>query len=62
MSQSVTSTGQKSVFLLQIKTFVGGDNSGDGHFFDVVVMEVSNTVFKHKHTTRNTLARNRMLA
>ena len=29
---------------------------------DVVVMEVSNTVLKHKHTTRNTLARNRMLA
>ena len=27
-----------------------------------VVMEVSNTVFKHKHTTRNTLARSRMLA
>ena len=32
------------------------------HFSDVVVMEVSNTVFKHKHATRNTLARNRMLA
>lgn len=32
------------------------------HLSDVVVMEVSNTVFKHKHTTRNTLARNRMLA
>lgn len=31
------------------------------HFFDVVVMEVSNTVFNHKHATRNTLARNRML-
>ena len=32
------------------------------HLSDVVVMEVSNTVLKHKHTTRNTLARNRMLA
>lgn len=32
------------------------------HLSDVVVMEVSNTVFKHKHTTRNTLARDRMLA
>lgn len=32
------------------------------HLSDVVVMEVSNTVFKHKHATRNTLARNRMLA
>lgn len=32
------------------------------HLSDVVVMKVSNTVFKHKHTTRNTLARNRMLA
>lgn len=32
------------------------------HFSDVVVMEVSNTVLKHKHTARNTLARNRMLA
>ena len=31
------------------------------HLSDVVVMEVSNTVFKHKHATRNTLARNRML-
>lgn len=29
---------------------------------DVVVMKVSNAVLKHKHTTRNTLARNRMLA
>lgn len=29
---------------------------------DVVVMEVSNTVREHKHATRNTLARNRMLA
>lgn len=62
MSQSVTSTGQNSVFLLQIKTFVGGDNSGDGHFSDVVVMKVSSTVLKHKQATRNTLARNRMLA
>ena len=62
MSRSVTSSGQKSVFLLQIKTFVSGGNSGDGHFSDVVVMEVSNTVLKRKHTTRNTLARNRMLA
>ena len=32
------------------------------HLSDVVVMEVPNTVLKHKHTTRNTLARNRMLA
>lgn len=32
MSQSVTSTGQKSVFLLQIETFVGGGSSGDGPF------------------------------
>lgn len=32
------------------------------HFPDVVVMKVSNTVLKHKQTTRNTLARNRMLA
>ena len=32
------------------------------HLSDVVVMKVSNTVFKHKHVTRNTLARNRMLA
>ena len=32
------------------------------HFSDVVVIEVSNTVLKHKHATRNTLARNRMLA
>ena len=32
------------------------------HFTDVVVMEVSNTVLKHKQATRNTLARNRMLA
>ncbi|MEE0377901.1 MAG: hypothetical protein UDV71_05740 [Collinsella sp.] len=32
------------------------------HLSDVVVMEVSNTVFKQKHATRNTLARNRMLA
>ena len=32
------------------------------HLSDVVVMKVSNTVSKHKHTTRNTLARNRMLA
>ena len=32
------------------------------HLSDVVVMEVSNTVFKHKHAARNTLARNRMLA
>lgn len=32
------------------------------HLSDVVVMEVSNTVLKHKHTARNTLARNRMLA
>lgn len=32
------------------------------HFPDVVVMKVSNTVLKHKHATRNTLARNRMLA
>lgn len=32
------------------------------HLSDVVVMKVSNTVLKHKHTTRNTLARNRMLA
>lgn len=31
------------------------------HLSDVVVMEVSNTVFKHKHATRNTLARNGML-
>ena len=30
--------------------------------FDVVVMEVSNTVSEYKHATRNTLARNRMLA
>lgn len=29
---------------------------------DVVVMKVSNTVCEHKHATRNTLARNRMLA
>lgn len=29
---------------------------------DVVVMKVSGTVCKHKHATRNTLARNRMLA
>ena len=29
---------------------------------ELVVMEVSNTVREHKHTTRNTLARNRMLA
>ena len=29
---------------------------------DLVVMEVSNTVREHKHATRNTLARNRMLA
>lgn len=62
MSRSVTSTGQNSTYLLQIETFVGGGNSGDGHFSDVVVMKVSNTVLKHKHTTRNTLARNRMLA
>lgn len=32
------------------------------HLSDVMVMEVSNTVLKHKHTARNTLARNRMLA
>ena len=32
------------------------------HLSDVVVMEVFNTVFKHRHATRNTLARNRMLA
>ncbi len=32
------------------------------HFFDVVVMKVSNTVHKTKQATRNTLARNRMLA
>ena len=32
------------------------------HFPDVVVMKVSNTVLKHKQATRNTLARNRMLA
>ena len=32
------------------------------HLSDVVVMKVSNTVFKHRHATRNTLARNRMLA
>lgn len=32
------------------------------HLSDVVVMKVSNTVLKHKHATRNTLARNRMLA
>ncbi len=31
------------------------------HLSDVVVMEVPNTVLKHKHATRNTLARNRML-
>ena len=30
--------------------------------FDVVVMKVPSTVCKHKHATRNTLARNRMLA
>ena len=29
---------------------------------ELVVMEVSNTVREHKHTTRNTLARNKMLA
>lgn len=29
---------------------------------DVVVMKVPSTVCKHKHATRNTLARNRMLA
>ena len=29
---------------------------------ELAVMEVSNTVREHKHTTRNTLARNRMLA
>lgn len=32
------------------------------HVSDVVVMKVSNAVLKHKHATRNTLARNRMLA
>ena len=32
------------------------------HLSDVVVMEVPNTFLKHKHATRNTLARNRMLA
>ena len=32
------------------------------HLSDVVVMKVSNTDLKHKHATRNTLARNRMLA
>ncbi len=32
------------------------------HLSDVVVMKVSNTVLKHKQATRNTLARNRMLA
>lgn len=32
------------------------------HLSDVVVTKVSNTVLKHKHATRNTLARNRMLA
>ena len=32
------------------------------HLSDVVVMKVPNTVLKHKHATRNTLARNRMLA
>ena len=32
------------------------------HFSDVVVMKVSNTIFKHKHAARNTLAQNRMLA
>ncbi|MEQ2984873.1 hypothetical protein AAAX75_04925 [Collinsella sp. CLA-ER-H7] len=32
------------------------------HLSDVVVMKVSNTVLKHKHAARNTLARNRMLA
>ena len=32
------------------------------HLSDVVVMKVSNTVFKHKHAARSTLARNRMLA
>ena len=32
------------------------------HFFDVVVMKVSNTVHKTKQATRSTLARNRMLA
>lgn len=32
------------------------------HLSDVVVMKVSNTVLKHKRATRNTLARNRMLA
>ncbi len=32
------------------------------HLSDVVVMEVPNTVLKHKQATRNTLARNRMLA
>lgn len=32
------------------------------HFSGMVVMEVSNTVLKHKQATRNTLARNRMLA
>lgn len=31
------------------------------HFSDVVVIEVSNTVLKHKQATRNTVARNRML-
>ena len=32
------------------------------HLSDVVVMKVSNSVLKHKHAARNTLARNRMLA
>ena len=32
------------------------------HLSDVAVMKVPNTVLKHKHATRNTLARNRMLA
>ena len=32
------------------------------HLSDVVVMKVPNTVLKHKHATRNTLAPNRMLA
>lgn len=31
-SRSVTTRGSKTVFLLQIKTFVSGGNSGDGPF------------------------------
>ncbi len=62
MSQSVTSGGRKLVYLLQIETLLAVATAIMVRLPDLVVMEVSNIVREHRHTTRNTLARNRMLA